>query len=937
MIDNAFPLLNEIQSKHRPDMTNGVCYEGDSFLARLSARDPEMQDVTYLLTSGSLPDGAFLDPSEGTITGTLDLKHYDTGETLKGDHTWYFNVGAFDGVNIKDQPFSITVKHINLPPVWSVSSGGLILEMFEGQDIAQATVTDLWMFTGTTGNATLVANGILISATIPFNNSIAQTTQDIIASVNTFHSSPVDYGASYEGGAYFKITSPAGTPALHSITTGDIRTLRVSGITSIEAVDSFGNPAVGNNAVGYKVLGVDDPEIDFNPNPEVNAPLVFRANGSLFNGEIANSTLALNANGVLTGSLPPVADQIVPESPFVGSARNMHRDFPFQVFAYDGEFDVPRTFSLRVKNVNVPPIFQSPATGNVGLFLENTSMSPITFIATDVDQDPLTYSISNVSANGIALSGIDVIGMSISSVSNTGVLTGIPQAFSVGDEEIANANTVWYIVDPTGLNSTLAGPSYLAVDSDGTHVFRSKAAQTTFVSDNQETTPMPGARYVIKYSIRKTQDDNSQKGFVRPAFDCFFANGVITIQGQRSGAGYVSDPNNVGYDLFDTSLWTLNQWYTISAEFTLPDPSPYVAIRGRIRLNRAAFDNGGPPYSDLTRRKDGPPYSNSIYEMRGTLLQQNDLSVYDFTVNASDGQYTVSRDFNLTIQHVDAPPVWDTPAGSLGTFVGNTAAHQQLLAHDPEGKPVTYSLANSTTLPVGLSLTGGGLITGNIANIATNTVFSVTASDGAKTTDRSFQMNVIAAAANLPPVWDTPAGDIPALTGFPGDTNSFQLVAHDPEGDPLTFFANTALPAGFSMTSGGLITGTHQFDRTPDPVNWTDTSATGPTDDSFIPGVSIGGNTNTQGITGINTHITLNIACNRTLAAGENLAVYINGTLSTASIIQGGTNVSFDVVNGDVVLFRFGGYHTTSVVFTVINTSDGSAVLDTFNSSLTKT
>jgi len=752
MNEDAFELLNEIQSKHRPNEV-GVCYEGDEFLARLSARDPEQEAVTYLLTGGSLPNGAFLDPAQGTVSGTLNLKHFDTDEVLMGDHTWYFTVGAFDGVNIKDQKFAITVKHINLPAQWNANSGGLILELYEGDNITNGTV------------------------------------------LNTNALVPVDQF-------------------------GNI------------ALDQFGNPVVGDNAnspvnsVGFKILGAVDPEFEFNPNSVIQ-PLTYRATGMLFDHDTPNTihcTIQMDANGIITGSLPPISpDQLVGRDGY---------EFPMQVFAFDGEFDQPRAFSIFVKNVNRPPEWQTPAEGaDLGTYIEGTAIAPITLTATDVDLDALTYSVSNVTVgNGVATT-LSNAGLSVATVNNTAVITGTPSNALVPPIENIS-NTVWYIADPTGTNITLAGPSYYNV-VNSISVFQSKPSETIFVTTSQPVmNPPVGSRYKISYSIRKIQDPSSLgPAYIRPAFDVLVGGAYQVVSGQRSGFGYVSDINNVGYDFFDTSMWTLGTWYLVTAEYTTT--SAYAAIRGRIRINRRAINAGGPPYwngSGYINRTDGPPYSDAIFQMRGYSIEKNDNQTYNFTANVTDGEYTVSRNYHFTIGNLNLPPVWDTAAGSLGSGFMNSPFSFNLSAHDPEGASVSYTLVGGS-LPPNLTMTTGGVIAGTLAAIPgpgdVTSSFTVRASDGAKTADRSFTITT-KYVLNGPPVFTTPAGQI--LAGEAGTPMpAFQLAATDPENDPINFTA-TGLPAGVSVSSSGLVTGTfpspagtYTFSATANAVGGTDT------------------------------------------------------------------------------------------------------------------
>jgi len=92
-------------------------------------------------------------------------------------------------------------------------------------------------------------------------------------------------------------------------------------------------------------------------------------------------------------------------------------------------------------------------------------------------------------------------------------------------------------------------------------------------------------------------------------------------------------------------------------------------------------------------------------------------------------------------------PSWTNAAGQIGgTIYDGTSSSTTVIATDPEGGPVSYSLS-SGTLPTGLSLgSSNGIISGTTANSASNTTFnfSLAASDFQQNqTTRSFSMSVL--------------------------------------------------------------------------------------------------------------------------------------------------------------------------------------------------
>ena len=94
--------------------------------------------------------------------------------------------------------------------------------------------------------------------------------------------------------------------------------------------------------------------------------------------------------------------------------------------------------------------------------------------------------------------------------------------------------------------------------------------------------------------------------------------------------------------------------------------------------------------------------------------------------------------------YINQSPIWQTSAGSLGTFNEQVSITLSALsATDPESTPVTYSLASGSTLPSGISLNSStGVISGTLPDISSNTVytFTINASDGFNSIPRTFSI-----------------------------------------------------------------------------------------------------------------------------------------------------------------------------------------------------
>ena len=95
---------------------------------------------------------------------------------------------------------------------------------------------------------------------------------------------------------------------------------------------------------------------------------------------------------------------------------------------------------------------------------------------------------------------------------------------------------------------------------------------------------------------------------------------------------------------------------------------------------------------------------------------------------------------------VDTAPTWNTAAGNLGNIYHDiNANHFTLSATDAEGDAIVYSETGGTNISgAGLSLSNGGVISGNANDVSSDTTVSFTgrATANGKNVDRSFSFVV---------------------------------------------------------------------------------------------------------------------------------------------------------------------------------------------------
>ncbi|HEU5426084.1 MAG TPA: putative Ig domain-containing protein, partial [Actinocrinis sp.] len=141
-----------------------------------------------------------------------------------------------------------------------------------------------------------------------------------------------------------------------------------------------------------------------------------------------------------------------------------------------------------------------------------------------------------------------------------------------------------------------------------------------------------------------------------------------------------------------------------------------------------------------------------------------------------------------------------TNPGSQSSTVGTAVSLQISASDSASGQTLTYS---ATGLPAGLSISSSGLISGTPTTAATSSV-TVTAKDGTGATgSASFSWTVSPVGGNTVTV-SNPGSQSSTV----GTAVSLQISASDSaSGQTLTYSAS-GLPAGLSISSSGLISGT---------------------------------------------------------------------------------------------------------------------------------
>lgn len=228
----------------------------------------------------------------------------------------------------------------------------------------------------------------------------------------------------------------------------------------------------------------------------------------------------------------------------------------------------------------------------------------------------------------------------------------------------------------------------------------------------------------------------------------------FSISGTASGA-----VSNTGfYDIGAASTTLLNGQNLGTGDYSMNDFTVSASV-----LNKTGTNGGNGTGIRFTVMLDDAHTNSEGAEtaiIAGTTLHVDVLRA-TFLAGITAPTFTTVTSFTAS----NAAPNWVTPAGSLGSMVGGASVSVQLQATDPEGGGLTYSLVGGTSLPPGLTMTSGGLISGTtpIVTTATNFPFSIAVTDGASASTRNFSFTLTALAPQTIQIptsgdWTTPVG-----------------------------------------------------------------------------------------------------------------------------------------------------------------------------------
>jgi hypothetical protein len=202
----------------------------------------------------------------------------------------------------------------------------------------------------------------------------------------------------------------------------------------------------------------------------------------------------------------------------------------------------------------------------------------------------------------------------------------------------------------------------------------------------------------------------------------------------------------------------------------------------------------------------GVTLNSSTGVISGALPDIVTNTTYSFTINASDGLHVIPRTFSFTS---NAAPVWTTAAGTLGSFNELSNLNVSVAATDT-GESVSYSLAEGSSLPSGVSLNSStGAITGTVPSNASNTTytFTINVSDGISTVARQFSFTSLILLNGSTTQRAAPSPKYLKSIGVNTSGNYWFKNAGYNSGTPFAAYADMSVGDGYIITSGIQLSG----------------------------------------------------------------------------------------------------------------------------------
>ena len=460
------------------------------------------------------------------------------------------------------------------------------------------------------------------------------------------------------------------------------------------------------------------------------------------------------------------------------------------------------------------------------MLVSGTPLETGNFFPTFHFTDSSTPANSLVRSNGFNIANL--AGTSININNNSGLGTaqlGSPYSFQL-NACCVSAYT-WTVAGgslPAGITLSTGGQLSGTPTAAGTFTFLIKAADQAAAANpgyeqftltvtpiNITTNGLPYGNLTVAYSQTLAASGGTGTLVWSLNADNYLPPGLTlssggAITGTPTGAGQfnfnvtVTDANNnTAARGFGITVYVAGGGPPFSivtaATQTLPTGTtqyPLTASGGTGTYSWSLTSGSLPP--GLAIRTDVPSFFFSN-QQAGLIGVATTTGTYNFTLTAASGSQSTPQAFTVKITGLNIKDLNQLP----DSFAGSSYSYA-FTALNPanSGANVSFTVSNGNSLPAGLSLSTAGVLSGTPTSSPGNYNFGVTLTDGVDTVSRNFNLNVSA-------VQVTTAGLLPNATQ---GVSYNQTIAASGGAGGYTFSAFGGMPNGFSLSSGGTLSGT---------------------------------------------------------------------------------------------------------------------------------
>ncbi|MGW9017006.1 tandem-95 repeat protein, partial [Priestia megaterium] len=761
-----------------------VINEDTTLNSQVVATDIDGNPLTYALLTGSVNGTVVVNP-DGTYT-------YTPNENYNGVDS--FSVVVSDGQGgTAVSTITITILPVNDPPV-----GPVVVTLVTNEDTpvsSQITAVD--------------PDGEVLTYTLqdPPTNGVAVVNAD-----GTFTYTP---NGSYNGPDTFTvlISDPSGAFIVTSVFVTVTPVNDVPVVPNYEfvinedttlnsqvvATDIDGNPltyALLTGSVNGTVVVNPDGTYTYTPNENYNGVDSFSVVVSDGQGGTAVSTITITILPVndppvgpvvvtlVTNEDTPVSSQITAVDPDGEVLTYTLQDPPTNgvavvdadgTFTYtpNGSYNGPDTFTVLISDpsgafivtsvfVTVTPVNDVPVVPNYEFVINEDMTLNSQVVATDIDGNPLTYGLLTGPVNGTIVVNPDGTYTYTPNENYNGV-----DSFSVvvSDGQGGTAvSTITITILP--VNDPPVGPVVVTLVTDEDTPVSSQI--TAFDPDGEALT----------YTL---QDPPT--------------NGVAAVNADGTFT-YTPNGNYNGPDTFTVLISDPSGAFIVTSVFVTVTPVNDVPVVPNYEfvINEDTTLNSQVVATDI----DGNPLTYALLTgpVNGTIVvnpdgiytytpNENYNGVDSFSVVVSDGQGgTAVSTITITILPVNDPPVG--PDVITVTTLEEIPVTGQIVATDPDGDPLIYTLQDLPTNGIAIINQEGLFTYIPNENFAGNDTFTVLIADS---TGQFIITNVFVVVI---PVEQPPTVPNYSITTPENQSVTSQVVGTDPNGDPLTYRLGTS-------------------------------------------------------------------------------------------------------------------------------------------------